>query len=155
MFTCTKNILSPQDGIIITLHEVPDDLFSDKILGDGFAIIPHDNKVFSPVNGEIFQIAETKHAFYIKSEDGLDILIHMGIDTVNLKGKGFDCNVKVGQKVKVGDLLATEDFNVMREGGFSCHTIFVITNMKIVKEVEVHEGEAKKLETVALSYDLV
>ena len=97
-----KFIISPQTGRITSLREIPDEVFSEKILGDGAAIVPEENIVVSPVDGEIVQLADAGHVYCIKSDDGLDILIHIGVDTIGMKGKGFKYFVKVGQKVKAG-----------------------------------------------------
>ena len=134
-------MLAPQTGKAVSVRGVPDDVFSEKILGDGVAIIPTENAIFSPVNGEIVQVAETGHAFCIKSEDGLDILIHIGIDTVALKGMGFKSKVKVGQKVKAGEPIAEADIKLIEDAGYYTHTVVLITNMHEVQEMKDFAGE--------------
>lgn len=98
------SVFSPLNGTVIPLEKVPDPVFSDKVLGDGCAVIPADGKIYSPVDGEISSVAETKHAYGISSDDGLEILIHFGLDTVSMKGSGFISHVSVGEKVKKGQI---------------------------------------------------
>ena len=93
-------IAAPLTGKVIPVTEVPDPVFAEKVLGDGIAVDPTEGTVYSPVDGTIFQIAHTFHAMGIESDDGLEILVHLGIDTVKLEGKGFQSFVEVGQKVK-------------------------------------------------------
>ncbi len=108
------SIATPVSGKIIPLNEVPDATFSEKILGDGVGIIPQNGKIVSPVNGEVTSVADTLHAFTFKSDDGLDILVHVGLETVSLKGKGFKVHIKSGDKVKKGDLIAEVDLSVLK-----------------------------------------
>ena len=96
-------IAAPLTGKVIPVTEVPDPVFAEKVLGDGIAVDPTEGTVYSPVDGTIFQIAHTFHAMGIESDDGLEILVHLGIDTVKLEGTGFQSFVEVGQKVKKGD----------------------------------------------------
>ena len=147
-------MMSPQNGRVTTVLEIPDEVFSEKILGDGVAIVPTSDEIVSPVDGEIIQIAETGHAFCIRSEDGVELLIHVGVDTVSLKGRGFVSLVKVGQKVKAGDLIGTADLEMIKENGYPTHTAVLITNMSVIDKMEVHAGEAEAGKTVALSYTL-
>lgn len=108
-------IFIPVSGKLITLENVPDDVFSMKLIGDGFAIDPIENLLFSPVKGEIISILPTKHSITIRTEDGLDVFIHIGIDTVKLKGKGFDVFVKENDIVNVGDKLIEFPNDLMAE----------------------------------------
>ena len=95
------SVTAPISGKIIPITEVPDSVFSEKVLGDGIAIIPSDGKIYSPVNGVVSSVAETLHAYGFTSDDGLDVLVHFGLETVNLKGEGFKSYVKDGDRVKV------------------------------------------------------
>lgn len=147
-----KYLLAVQTGKVISIRKVPDEVFSEKILGDGVAIIPSEDDVVSPVDGEIVQIAETGHAFCIRSEDGVDILIHIGIDTVNLKGEGFESFVSVGQKVKAGDKIGKANIKLIKEKGYPIHTAVVITNMNDLKDMKPIFGNAKIGETKIVSY---
>ena len=100
------SISYPLKGQTVPLEQVPDEVFSKKVLGDGLAIRPVEGKIYSPVNGEISSIAETKHAYGFTSDDGLEILVHFGLETVSLQGQGFTPHVKEGDRVKTGDLVA-------------------------------------------------
>ena len=96
---------APMDGIAVKLSQVPDEAFSEKILGDGGAVIPENGVIYSPIDGEIIDITDTKHAFCITGNDGTEVLLHVGIDTVKLKGEGFKVNIVSGDKVKAGQVL--------------------------------------------------
>ena len=121
------------DGDIMPITDVKDDVFSTKMLGDGFAIKPQDNQIYAPVDGTISTLFPTKHAIGIKTNNGLEILIHLGLDTVELKGAPFTVSVNQGDKVEKGQPLATMD---------SC--IVVYTNMDLVKSVTPIEKGAVK-----------
>ncbi len=121
-------IFTPVNGKIIPLEEVPDPVFSEKLMGEGVAIIPTSGNVFAPVAGTIIQIANTKHAVGILAEDGSEILIHIGLDTVALKGAGFTVAVNMGDKVEVGQLLIEVDWKYLRNHAKSIVTPIVITN---------------------------
>ena len=108
-------ILAPVKGKVIPLEQVPDEVFAEKVLGDGVAIIPEDGKIYSPVDGTITTITDSLHAYGFETEDGIQMIVHFGLETVNLKGKGFTSNVKVGDKVKAGDLVAEVDLAYLRE----------------------------------------
>lgn len=110
-----KNILAPLTGEVIPLSEVPDSVFSEGILGDGIAIIPRKGKVYSPVEGVVDSVAETKHAFGFHADDGFDVLVHVGLDTVNLQGEGFTVHVSQGDRVKAGDLVAEVDLKLLEK----------------------------------------
>lgn len=108
-------ILSPETGKAVPLDQVPDPVFSQKIIGDGIAVIPSDGRVTSPVDGEVASVAETLHAYGFRTEDGLELLIHVGLETVGLKGECFKAHVKEGDKVKAGDLIAEVDLEALAE----------------------------------------
>lgn len=113
---CTGiRILSPLTGTAVALGEVPDLVFSQKIIGDGVAIIPRDGKLVSPIDGEVVSVAETLHAYGLRSKDGIEVMVHFGLETVALKGEFFTCHVKQGDKVKAGDLLAEADIQMLEE----------------------------------------
>ncbi len=112
-------ITAPATGKVVPLDKVPDEVFSQKILGDGMAVIPNDGNVVSPVDGEVVNVSESLHAYTIHSDDGLDILVHIGLDTVSLRGKGFVSYVKPGDKVKAGDKIAQVDLNILKENNLN------------------------------------
>ena len=119
-------ILAPLTGEVIPLCEVPDDVFSAGILGDGVAILPEDGKIYSPVDGVLDSVAETKHAFGFHAKAGFDVLVHVGLDTVNLKGEGFTVHVPQGESVKAGDLVAEVDLKLLEEKQISPITPVVL-----------------------------
>jgi len=119
-------VIAPLSGQPVQLSEVPDEVFSQKVLGDGAAIIPDDGKLYSPVDGEVSTVAETLHAYGFTSDDGLEILVHVGLDTVGLKGEGFKPCVKEGDRVKVGDLVAEIDLEYIKSKGLNTITPVII-----------------------------
>lgn len=123
-----KEIKSPISGKVIELEKVNDPVFSSGAMGKGVAIEPIDNKVYAPFDGVIEFIADTKHAIGLLSDDGVEVLIHVGMDTVKMNGKGFDVKTKVNSKVKAGDLLLEFDKSVIEKEGYSLITPVVITN---------------------------
>ncbi len=136
--------LSPVQGKIIPMEEVPDDVFSSKMMGDGFAFIPEDNKVYSPLSGEVMLVFKTKHALVIKDPAGYEVIVHIGIGTVELKGEGFDIHVEVGDQIDAGTLLATVDFDFIQSKEKSIISPVIITNMEVVKSFEVTYGDTKE-----------
>lgn len=121
-------IASPVDGQPESLTKVNDQVFSAKLMGDGAAVIPSDGNIYAPVSGTITIAYETKHAYGIKSDDGAEVLIHIGLDTVNMKGEGFESLVKQGQHVKQGEKLGTVDLDAVKKAGYDTTVMVVITN---------------------------
>lgn len=121
-------IFAPVNGKVIPITEVPDPVFGEKMMGEGIAFVPADGKVCSPINGEVIQVSPTKHAVGLAAEDGTEILIHIGLETVALKGEGFTVNVEVGDKVSVGQSLIDVDLHYIEEHASSIVTPMVITN---------------------------
>lgn len=121
-------IKSPISGKVIELEKVDEPVFSSGAMGKGIAIEPMDNKVYAPFNGTIEFIAETKHAIGLLSEDGVEVLIHVGMDTVKMQGRGFNVKTSVNSKIKAGDLLLEFDRNAIEKEGYSLITPVVITN---------------------------
>ncbi len=131
-----EKILAPMNGKVVELENVPDPTFAQKMMGDGVAIEPTDGEVVSPVNGKIIQFFHTKHAVGIESESGLELLIHVGLETVGMGGEGFEGHVKEGDKVKVGDPLISVDLDLVKEKAASTITPVIITNADILENVE-------------------
>ena len=129
-----ENFSAPVSGKVIPLNQVNDDMVAQKILGDGFAIIPSNGKIYSPVNGTISSIFKTKHAICLKSDNGLDILLHLGIDTVELKGKPFDILVNEKDKVERGQLIGKMDIKQITDAGKDPTVLVLITSKDKVKD---------------------
>ena len=146
-------VFAPLSGHVIPLEEVPDPVFSEKMMGEGIAVQPTDSTVVSPVDGEIVQVAPTKHAVGIRANDGSELLIHVGLETVTLKGDGFNMVVKQGDKVKVGQPLLHFEFNTIKQKAKSMITPIVITNSADSgKHVELTtETEAQAKETILIT----
>lgn len=147
------SIYNPVEGEVISIEETPDEVFAGKMLGDGFAIKPQGNKVYSPVAGEIKVLFPTLHAVAIETKEGLEVLVHIGIDTVGLNGEGFTGHVKVGDKVQQGDLLVSFDKDIIEEKAKSSITPVIITNMDIVENISINYGKKaanEKLGTIIL-----
>ncbi len=136
-------IHSPLNGTVAALDSVPDPVFSEKVLGDGCAVLPTDGKIYSPVDGEISSIAETNHAYGFSSDDGLEILVHFGLETVALKGEGFKPLVAVGDKVKKGDLVAEVDIALLKEKGINLITPVLVCDGADDLEMHVTSGSVK------------
>lgn len=135
-------VAAPLTGTVKALEEVPDHTFADKILGDGAAILPKEGKVIAPVNGTVSAIMDTKHGIMIQSDDGLEILIHVGLETVSLNGKYFTSHVKKGDKVKKGDLLLEFDMEGIQAEGYQIITPVVVTNSNdYIKTICMEEKE--------------
>ncbi len=136
----TIDIIAPLSGEIVNIEDVPDVVFAEKIVGDGIAIKPTGNKMVAPVNGTIGKIFETNHAFSIESEDGIELFVHFGIDTVELKGQGFTRIAEEGQDVKAGDTVIEFDLAYLEENAKSTLTPVVISNMDEIKELTKLSG---------------
>ncbi len=149
-----SKLFATQDGDCVELSQVPDPVFSDKLLGDGAAIIPTDNIVRSPADGKIVQVFDTLHAYSILSDDGLEILVHIGLNTVELKGEGFKAMVKKGDRVKKGDILCETDLNLLQEKGYEIYTPIIITNMDKIKKMNVTCGNVRSGDTAVIEYSL-
>lgn len=137
-FDDAKSLINPIQGEIISITEVPDEVFSQKMMGDGFAIIPTEGKVYAPVDGEIVNMFPTKHAIGIKSTGGMEVLIHFGIDTVKLKGEGFKALVNQGDKVKRGQLILEVDLEQVKQHVPSIVTPIIFTNLPNGVSVEIN-----------------
>ena len=128
-------IKMPIKGKISPLSDVNDYLFNNKMMGEGVAVIPQDDFVYAPVSGEVVVLSDSKHAIAITTEEGLQVLIHLGIDTVKLEGRGFASYVKVGDKIKAGDKLAFFDREYIEKKA-SVITPVVIANADILSDLK-------------------
>ena len=144
MFGLFKNksneISTPVNGVVVDLKEVNDLVFSEKMMGEGFAVKPSDGKIHAPIKGTIKSVFPSLHALTLEADDGLDILIHIGLDTVELNGAGFSSTIQEGQKVKSGDLLVQVDRAFLAENKKDDIVIVVFPEMKD-KKITVNMGE--------------
>lgn len=147
-----SSIFAPVDGTVTAVSETPDQLFSGKVLGDGVCIQPDNGKIVSPVDGTVVSIPHSKHAVCIQSDDGLEVLVHIGIDTVELNGEGFTCRVKSGQHVKVGEPILDVDIALVQKKGYQTACPCIITNMPDVKHLKIATGKAAAGKTAVMTY---
>lgn len=150
-FSKEIEIIAPLSGDIINIEDVPDLVFSKKIVGDGIAIKPSGNQILAPVNGTIGKIFETMHAFSIISEENVELFVHFGIDTVKLKGEGFKKIAQDNQKVKIGDEIIIFDLDFLTEKAQSVLTPVVISNMENFKKIQKSSGTIIAGETVIIT----
>ena len=128
-----RKIVAPISGSLIPIEYVEDDVFSQKMMGDGFAVKPSDDVIYSPVKGKITTVFPTKHAIGITTPEGLEILVHMGLDTVDLKGAPFEVYVDAGQEVDTDTKLARMDLDQVKAAGLDTTIVVVYTNMDKLK----------------------
>lgn len=122
-----KCLYAMANGKTVAIEEVPDEVFSTKMMGEGIAIIPNEGNIYAPCNGTVSMVMDnSKHAVGIENEDGVEVLIHVGLDTVNLLGEGFETHVQVGDVVDNGDLLISFDKETLNKQGLSDITMMVI-----------------------------
>lgn len=139
-----EKVIMPLNGRLMPITEVPDPVFGEKMMGDGFAIEPVDGEVVSPVDGKVVNVFPTKHAIAIESTNGYEVLVHFGIDTVNLKGEGLTAHVKEGDMVKTGDKLITADIEAIRPNVPTLITPIVFVNLAEGETIEVKAGDVKR-----------
>lgn len=144
-------VKSPLNGRLIRIEDVPDEVFSEKMIGDGAAVKTKESKVYAPVAGEIIMLYETGHAIGIKAEDGSEFMIHMGVDTVKLNGKPFKSKVKIGDKVSENTLLSIVNWDYIRRKGYDDSLIIICLNKKI--QILHSEGEVKRNDIIFETID--
>ena len=149
---CSK-IFSPMTGEAVGLEQVPDPVFSQKIVGDGMAVIPSEGNIVSPVDGEVISVADTRHAFGLRTADGVELLIHVGLETVHLNGACFQVFVKPGDQVKVGDRLAEVDLEYLKEHNINPVTPVLVCGGMEGKKLCPTEGAVKAGETVLMQVE--
>ena len=150
----TEEVYSVADGEVIALEQVKDPVFSQKMMGDGFAVEPANGNIVSPVSGTVSSIFPTKHALGLVTEAGLEVLVHIGLDTVSLEGKPFTVHVAEGQKVAAGDLLVTADLDAIRAAGRETSTIVVFTNADAIQSVNLEQTGSHAAKTVVAKVEL-
>ena len=133
----TIKLKAPLTGKVLRLSEIPDEVFSKRVIGDGVAIRPTEGKLVSPVEGVIKYISPTKHAIAIKTEKDIEILVHIGINTVKLEGTGFKQRVKQGDRVNLGDELITFNLDYIRQEAVSSITPILVVDVDRLKKIEI------------------
>ncbi|QLE85445.1 PTS glucose transporter subunit IIA [Shewanella sp. Scap07] len=147
-------VYAPVSGEIVAIEKVPDVVFAEKIVGDGIAIAPKGHQILAPVDGTIGKIFETNHAFSIESPHGLELFVHFGVGTVELRGNGFTRLAEEGQTVKVGDPILEFDLNYLKDQVESLLTPVVLANMEDIKELEKHQGTIEAGKDIIFSVQL-
>ena len=150
----TEEVYSVADGQVIALEQVKDPVFAQKMMGDGFAVEPANGNIVSPVTGTVSSIFPTKHALGLVTESGLEVLVHIGLDTVSLEGKPFTVHVSEGQKVAAGDLLVTADLDAIRAAGRETSTVVVFTNGDVLKSVKLEQTGSLAAKTAVAKVEL-
>ena len=150
----TEEVYSVADGQVVALEQVKDPVFAQKMMGDGFAVEPANGNIVSPVSGTVSSIFPTKHALGLVTEAGLEVLVHIGLDTVSLEGKPFTVHVAEGQKVVAGDLLVTADLDAIRAAGRETSTVVVFTNAEAIKSVKLEKTGSLAAKTAVAKVEL-
>lgn len=150
----TVTLVAPLSGKIVPIDQVPDDVFSQKMLGDGIAVDPTTGAILAPCDGVITKVFGTNHAFTMKTAEGLELIVHFGVDTVNLGGVGFTRNAEQGAEVKAGDQILTADLAVLKESAKSIITSIVVSNMDTVSSLNAGSGDLSAGESVILEVNL-
>lgn len=139
-------VVSPTSGEVLSITKCKDKVFSEKMMGDGFLIKPESGEFVSPVTGKVSMVFETKHAIAFTTNDGFEVLVHIGMDTVKLNGEGFEVLVNSGDKVKAGQKICNVDLSLIESKGYLTHTPVVITNLdgkeiSLIKTGKCNKGE--------------
>ena len=150
----TEEVYSVADGQVVALEQVKDPVFAQKMMGDGFAVEPANGNIVSPVSGTVSSIFPTKHALGLVTEAGLEVLVHIGLDTVSLEGKPFTVHVAEGQKVAAGDLLVTADLDAIRAADRETSTVVVFTNAEAIKSVKLEQTGSLAAKTAVAKVEL-
>lgn len=144
-------VYAPAEGEVIPLERFPDAVFSQEILGPGCGILPTGKRIVAPFNGTVIQAVESRHAVGVASEDGMEILIHVGVDTVEMNGKGFQYHVKNGQQIRLGEPLIEFDREIIRQAGHPDAIAVVVTNADEYSAVELRMSETVSEGTAILT----
>lgn len=152
MLSSNKKLLAVADGNAVALESVPDEAFASGMLGNGFAVEPSAGTIYSPVNGKVESVTDTRHAYTIHSDDGLDILIHIGVDTVKLGGEGFISLVERGDSVRAGDIIAQADLGLIKSNGLSAITPVLVANSDELKSYDFKLGNVRGGRSAVMTY---
>ncbi|ARJ51846.1 PTS sugar transporter subunit IIA [Staphylococcus lutrae] len=147
-------VYTPMSGTYVNIEDIPDPVFAQKMMGEGFGIRPVDGQVVSPIDGVVDNVFPTKHAIGLKADNGLEVLVHIGLDTVQLNGEGFETRVNSGDTVKVGEPLVDFDFDYIEQNAKSIISPVIITNTDQVASIDfknanqLDKGETQVIEVV-------
>lgn len=136
----TECLLAACTGKTVPLSAVPDEVFAQGLLGEGIAIEPAEGSFYAPVAGKVQSVTDSRHAFTILSDEGTDVLVHIGVDTVSLAGEGFVSHVSADDRVRAGDLIAEADIDLIRSRGLSAITSVVVTEPERIENIEYKPG---------------
>ena len=153
--TVPRALCAPCTGRAVPMSEIPDEAFSGGMLGVGFGIEPSEGHFCAPIDGRVESVAEAKHAYTLITDDGLDVLIHIGVDTVRLGGEGFFPRVQKGQYVKAGDVLADADLKLIAEKGLPTTVAVLITNPEKIENTEYEYGSVEGGRAAVMRFTLV
>lgn len=148
------DVFAPVSGEIVAIEKVPDVVFAEKIVGDGIAIAPKGKQILAPIDGTIGKIFETNHAFSIESPHGLELFVHFGVGTVELRGNGFKRLAEEGQQVKMGDPILEFDLDYLKTHVESLLTPVVLANMEDIKRIDKHQGSIEAGKDIIFSVQL-
>lgn len=137
----TSELVAISHGKLVDLDTVSDPIFAQKMMGDGYALVPNDGKLYSPVSGKVRTIFPTKHAIGITTETGIDVLIHLGFDTVELEGKPFDLNIQEGQTIVAGESIGNVDLSALTQADKDKTFVVVCTDMDQVGSMEINSPQ--------------
>lgn len=146
-----ETLLAPLTGLAVSLDQVPDDVFSRKLLGDGVAILPTEGRLLSPADGEVIAVFHTGHAYCLRTGSGLELLIHVGLESISLKGEGVVSHVAPGDRVKAGDLLAQVDLTLLESRGIPTVTPVVVCTAPASGTLHTHTGPVAAGETAIIT----
>ncbi len=147
-------LVAAANGRAIPLSEVPDEAFASGMLGTGFAVRPTDGAIFCPADGKLMSISEARHAYTIETTDGLELLLHIGIDTVSLGGRGFFPLAAAGDALAAGDPLARVELDVLHEAGLDPSVVVLISNSECISRPRVRPGAVRGGHDVAMTYEV-
>lgn len=156
MFNRNKEqlLLYPADGRLIPLSEVPDEAFASGMLGVGFAVEPTEGTLYAPMDGVVESVADARHAYTLVHRNGIALLLHVGIDSVTLKGEGFLSMVNEGDRVRAGDVLARVDLEILRAHQIPTHVIVLLTEPETVRDLQINTGKGLGGRSEAARYRL-
>lgn len=147
-----NEIKTTQNGICITLDKIEDKTVLESNSGGGVAVIPNEGRITAPCSGTVVKVSETQNAYNILGDDGVEILVQVGIKTGELCGRGFKSNVHEGDKVKTGDLICDADLHYISDNGYDIVTPILILDMDKIEDIKIHEGEVKSPTSTVIEY---